>query len=100
MPTYQSVLSPLTLSPGDIGFSWNNEAFPAANTAGFQFAIPSFARQPDTGVSVRWQTIFGGAPTAMRIVLQGTRWPMLTPKHRAHPKKPLGTASYKIYYVN
>jgi len=71
MPTYQNLTPPLSLSPGDVGFSWNNEAFPAANTAGTQFAIPSYAGQPDTGFAVRWQTIFGGAPTAINIVLQG-----------------------------
>src|SRR5271165_477675 len=71
MPTYQNLTPPLSLSPGDVGFSWNNEAFPASNTAGTQFAIPSYAGQPDTGFAVRWQTIFGGAPTAINIVLQG-----------------------------
>ena len=71
MPTYQNLNPPLSLSPGDLGFSWNNEAFPSANTAGTQFAIPAYAGQPNTGYAVRWQILFGGAPSALNIVLQG-----------------------------
>jgi hypothetical protein len=70
MPTYQNVLPPLALSPGDVGFSFNNEAFPGAAASGSQVAIPSYAGQPDTGTAVRWQTIFGTAPTAVNMVLQ------------------------------
>ncbi|MBZ5528929.1 MAG: hypothetical protein LAN71_13635 [Acidobacteriia bacterium] len=70
MPTYQNAVPPLSLSPGDVGFSWNNEAFPSAGTSGTQFALPSYAGQPDTGYTIRWQTIFGTAPTAVNIVLQ------------------------------
>lgn len=70
MPTYQNVLPPISLSSGDVGFSFNNEAFPGANTSGSQFALPSFTGVPDSGTSVRWQTIFGTAPTAVNIVLQ------------------------------
>ena len=71
MPAYQNLFPPISLMPGDVGFSFNNEAFPAANTAGSQFAIPSYAGRADTGNAVRWQTIFGTAPTAVNIVLQG-----------------------------
>ena len=71
MPTYQNVTPPISLSPGDVGFSFNNEAFPGAATAGSQFALPSYAGQPDSGTAVRWQTIFGGAPTAVNLTLQG-----------------------------
>lgn len=70
MPTYQNTLPPISLSSGDIGFSFNNEAFPGAGTSGSQFALPSYTGIPDGGTSVRWQTIFGGAPTAVNIVLQ------------------------------
>jgi len=70
MPAYQNVTPPISLSPGDVGFSFNNEAFPAANTAGSQFAIPSYTGRADSGNAVRWQTIFGTAPTAVSIVLQ------------------------------
>lgn len=71
MPTYQNVTPPISLMPGDVGFSFNNEAFPGSATAGSQFALPSYAGQPDSGTAVRWQTIFGTAPTAVSLVLQG-----------------------------
>ena len=71
MPTYQNVLPPISLSPGDVGFSFNNEAFPGGATSGSQFALPSYAGQPDVGTVLRWQTIFGTNPTAVNIVLQG-----------------------------
>lgn len=71
MPSYQNVTPPLSLMPGDVGFSFNNEAFPGSAQAGSQFAIPSYAGQPDTGTAVRWQTLFGTAPTAVNMVLQG-----------------------------
>jgi len=71
MPSYQNVTPPSSLMPGDVGFSFNNEAFPGSALAGSQFAIPSYAGQPDTGTAVRWQTIFGTAPTAVSLVLQG-----------------------------
>ena len=71
MPSYQNVTPPISLMPGDVGFSFNNETFPGGATAGSQFALPSYAGQPDSGTAVRWQTIFGGAPTAVSMVLQG-----------------------------
>jgi hypothetical protein len=70
MPSYQNLNPPISLAPGDVGFSFNNEAFPGGAQAGSQFAISSFAGQPDVGTAVRWQTIFGGAPTAVNLVLQ------------------------------
>jgi len=71
MPSYQNVTPPISLMPGDVGFSFNNEAFPGSAQAGSQFAVPSYAGQPDTGTAVRWQTIFGTAPTAVSLILQG-----------------------------
>ena len=71
MPSYQNAVPPSSLMPGDVGFSFNNETFPGSAQAGSQFAIPSYAGQPDTGTAVRWQTIFGTAPTAISMVLQG-----------------------------
>jgi hypothetical protein len=71
MPSYQNLTPPISLSPGDVGFSFNNETFPGSAQAGSQFAIPSYAGQPDVGTAVRWQTIFGTAPTAVSLVLQG-----------------------------
>jgi hypothetical protein len=72
MPIYQNSTPPYALSSGDVGFSFNNEAFPGANTAGSQFALPSYTGMSDGGTAVRWQTIFGTAPTSgLSIVLQG-----------------------------
>lgn len=71
MPNYTNATPPIALFPGDVGFSFNNEAFPGGAQAGTQFALPSYTGIPDGGSSVRWQTIFGSAPTAVSIVLQG-----------------------------
>src|SRR5271154_2877444 len=71
MPAYSNATPPLSLFPGDVGFSFNAETFPANGTAGSQFAIPEPAGLPDQGHTVRWQTIFGTAPSAINIVLQG-----------------------------
>jgi hypothetical protein len=71
MPSYQNLTPPLLLSPGDVGFSFNNETFPGGAQAGSQFAIPSYAGRTDAGTAVRWQTVFGAAPTAVNLVLQG-----------------------------
>ncbi len=71
MPNYQNTFPPLSLFPGDVGFSWNNEAFPAAPQAGAQFALHQPAGFPEQGRTVRWQTIYGTAPTAVNIRLQG-----------------------------
>jgi hypothetical protein len=71
MPSYQNVTPPISLFSGDVGFSFNNETFPGSAQAGTQFALPSFTGLPDGGTAVRWQTIFGTAPTAVSLVLQG-----------------------------
>src|SRR5262249_44444318 len=71
MPAYQNTFPPISLSPGDVGFSFNNEEFPGSATAGSQFAIPSYTGRADTGNAGRWQTICGTAPTAVNMTLQG-----------------------------
>jgi hypothetical protein len=71
MPAYSNATPPLAVFPGDVGFSFNAETFPADGTAGSQFAIPEPAGFPDQGHTVRWQTIFGANPTAINIRLQG-----------------------------
>ena len=71
MPTYQNVTPPISLMPGDVGFSFNNEAFPGSAQAGSQFALTFPSGLPDSGRTVRWQTIFGTAPTAVNLSLQG-----------------------------
>ena len=70
MPVYQNALPPTSLFSGDIGFSFNNESFPGSATSGSQFALQSFTGVPDTGTTVRWQTVFGTAPSAVNMVLQ------------------------------
>ncbi len=70
MPTYSNSTPPYALFPGDVGFSFNNEA-PADGTAGAQFALPEPAGFPNQEHTVRWQTIYGTAPTAVNIRLQG-----------------------------
>jgi hypothetical protein len=86
MPSYQNAVPPSWLSPGDVGFSFNNETFPGSAQAGSQFAIPSYAGQPDTWTAVPWQTIFGTAPTAVSLILQGAMADVDTeyPDHRHH----------------
>jgi hypothetical protein len=71
MPSYQNVTPPISLFSGDVGFSFNNETFPGSAQAGSQFALPSFTGIADGGTAVRWQTIFGSAPSAVSLVLQG-----------------------------
>ncbi len=70
MPSYQNVTPPISLSSGDVGFSFNNEAFPGGAQSGSQFALPSFTGTTDAGTAVRWQTLFGTAPSAVSLVLQ------------------------------
>jgi len=72
MPAYSNSTPPISLYPGDVGFSFNAEAFPSNGTAGAQFAIPEPAGLTDQGHTVRWQTIFGTAPSAINITLQGS----------------------------
>ncbi len=71
MPAYNNATPPLSLFPGDVGYSFNAESFPADGTAGSQFAIPEPSGLPDQGHTVRWQTIFGSSPSAINIRLQG-----------------------------
>jgi hypothetical protein len=71
MPAYSNATTPYSLFPGDVGYSFNGENFPANGTAGAQFAVPEPSGFPDQGHTVRWQTIFGTAPSAINIVLQG-----------------------------
>ena len=71
MPTYQNVVPPSCLAPGDVGFSFNNETFPGSAAAGSQFALTAAGGYaPETGFTVRWQTVFGSNPTAVNLTLQ------------------------------
>jgi hypothetical protein len=71
MPSYQNLTPPISLFPGDVGFSFNNEAFPGSAQAGSQFAITAPAGLAEMGRTVRWQSIFGTAPTAVSLSLHG-----------------------------
>ena len=71
MPNYANTQAPYALSPGDVGYSFNGEAVPAAATAGSQFALPHPAGIPDQSRAVRWQTLFTTGPTAINVSLQG-----------------------------
>jgi len=70
MPDYSNSLPPLSLSPGDVGFSFNNEAVPSVVQAGSQFALPHAPGTSDQGCVVRWQTIYGTSPSAINVSLQ------------------------------
>ena len=61
MPSYQNAVPPSPLSPGDVGFSFNNETFPSSAQAGSQFALPSYGGQPDTA-----RLCVGRQPSARR----------------------------------
>ena len=69
MPSYANSLPPVALAPGDVGFSFSIEAVPSSATSGSQFAL---VRPPaQSSFTVRWQTIFAVAPTAINVSLQG-----------------------------
>ncbi len=69
MPNYNAQVPPYSIFPGDVALAFNSEA-PAAGQASQQFALPSYAGFPENGRSIRWQTIFGTAPSAISVVLQ------------------------------
>jgi hypothetical protein len=69
MPNYNAQVPPYSIFPGDVALAFNTEA-PAAGQASQQFALPSYAGFPENGRSIRWQTIFGTAPSAISVVLQ------------------------------
>jgi len=43
MPSYQNVTPLISLSSGDVGFSFNNEAFPGSATSGASLPSPASA---------------------------------------------------------
>jgi hypothetical protein len=69
MPNYNTQVPPYSIFPGDVALAFNSEA-PAAGQASQQFALPSYSGFPENGRTLRWQTLFGSAPTAVNIVLQ------------------------------
>src|SRR5579872_3362328 len=69
VPNYNAQNPPNAVYPGDVAFAFNAEA-PSAGQASQQFALPSYSGFPENGRTIRWQTIFGTAPTAVSIALQ------------------------------
>ncbi|MGA8142934.1 MAG: hypothetical protein WB987_03470 [Candidatus Acidiferrales bacterium] len=69
MPNYNTQVPPYSIFPGDVALAFNGEA-PAAGQASQQFALPSYAGFSENGRSIRWQSIFGTAPSAISVVLQ------------------------------
>lgn len=69
MPNYNAQNPPNSIHPGDVVFAFNAEA-PAAGQTSQQFALPSYSGFPENGRTIRWQTIFGTAPTSVSVVLQ------------------------------
>lgn len=69
MPNYNAQNPPYGIYPGDVALPFNNET-PAAGQASQQFALPDYSGRGEQGRTVRWQTIFSTAPSAVNIVLQ------------------------------
>jgi len=69
VPNYNAQNPPNSVYPGDVAVAFNAEA-PAAGQASQQFALPSYSGFPENGRTVRWQTIYGTAPTSVSVVLQ------------------------------
>ena len=71
MPAYSNSTPPLSLFPGRRRVQLQCRSVSGQRDGGAQFAIPEPAGMTDQGHTVRWQTIFGTAPSAISIVLQG-----------------------------
>ena len=71
MPSYSSSQPPVSLAPGDVGFSFSSEAVPSSAAAGSHFAVVFNPIGAQPGFAIRWQTLFGTSPTAINISLQG-----------------------------
>src|SRR3984957_18486616 len=69
MPNYNAQVPPYSIFPGDVAFAFNSEA-PSTGQTSHQFAMPNYAGRADNGRTIRWQTAFGSAPSAVSIVLQ------------------------------
>ncbi len=69
MPNYNAQVPPYSIFPGDVALAFNSES-PAAGQSSQQFALPSYAGFPENGRTIRWQTLYGTAPSAVSIILQ------------------------------
>jgi hypothetical protein len=69
MPNYNAQVPPYSIFPGDVALAFNSET-PSAGQASQQFALPNYAGFPENGRAIRWQTIFGTAPSAVNVALE------------------------------
>ncbi|HUJ33247.1 MAG TPA: hypothetical protein VLY23_18340 [Candidatus Acidoferrum sp.] len=69
MPNYNAQVPPYSIFAGDVALAFNGEV-PGNGQASQQFALPSYTGFPENGRTIRWQTIFGSAPSAISVVLQ------------------------------
>jgi hypothetical protein len=69
MPNYNAQVPPYSIFPGDVALAFNSES-PTAGQSSQQFALPSYAGFPENGRTIRWQTIYGTAPSAVSMVRQ------------------------------
>jgi hypothetical protein len=69
MPNYNAQNPPYSVFPGDVALAFNAES-PAAGQASQQFALPSYAGFPENGRTIRWQTSYATAPSAVQVQLQ------------------------------
>lgn len=69
MPNYNAQVPPYSICAGDVALAFNSES-PAAGQSSQQFALPSYAGFPENGRTIRWQTIYGTAPSAVNVALQ------------------------------
>jgi hypothetical protein len=69
MPNSNAQVPPYSVFPGDVALAFNAEA-PGAAQSSQQFALPSYAGFPENGRTIRWQTAFGSAPSAISVTLQ------------------------------
>lgn len=69
MPDYNTQNPPNSIYAGDVALAFNAEA-PSAGQASQQFALPNYSGFPENGRTIRWQTIYGTAPSSVSVALQ------------------------------
>jgi len=69
LPAYNSQNPPNSIYPGDVALAFNSEA-PSAGESSQQFALPNYSGFPENGRTIRWQTLFGAAPTSVNVALE------------------------------
>lgn len=70
MPVYQTQNPTFAIFPGDVALAFNSESLTAGETRQ-EFALSDYSGFPNQGRTVAWQTIYGTAPSAICISLQG-----------------------------